>query len=273
MSHAAFGHGLYEAESRLAARLAVRLRDRKAVRQALLARLPQPSPHTRERLADKLLQRLWGGQSPFPFLRLVAELTDGRARRQLLLHRIADTDTLVGALAREVFLPYVLRGALPKGIGAAPPPPRDLRLPGFTETKEAPSALPADPLIAFASRAWQAPPTSTLRALTILRQCGVLARLPHPGRHPGAYLPTGAPPALPAFVYLLHEEALWPGGGVRSVRAALGVPFLRLFLVKPPLPEALLADAAECGFVRLRGGRVSARWPDPEALVDRLLAA
>ncbi len=276
MPHHAFGHGLYEAESRLAARLAIRLRDRRAVRAALLTRLPQRSPHTRERLADKLLQRLWpaAGPDPFPFLRLLAESPDGRTRRHVLLHRIARTDTLVGALSREVFWPFVATGSPPAGIALPPAArPRDLRLPGMGTPKDSSSAIPADALVALARRAWRSPAASALRALAILRQCGVLARLPHPGDHLGAYLPTGAPPALPAFVFLLHEESLWPGGGARSLRTALTAPFLRLFLIKPPLPEALLADAAEAGFLTVRAGRVTTRFRDPDALIERLLAA
>ena len=268
MHYAAFGQGLHETESRLAARLALRLRERRAVRQALLTRLPQDSPHTRERLADKLLQRLLGGATPRAALRLLADLPDRRARRQLLLHRIAATDRLVGAIARDLFHRYFVRGQPPTGMTL--PQFLSANCTGLFGAAEPNGLLRGAFVATHARRAWGVPTTSAHRALTILRQCGVLARLPL--ERDGAYLPTGVPPALPVFTYLLHEEVLWPAGGHSSVRGATAAPFLRLFVLRPPLPTALLTDAAEAGLLSSRGSGVVARFDDPEHLVERLLA-
>src|SRR5687768_16279453 len=97
--HQSFGQEFYPYESIRALRLAdkMRLTDRHELVGHIAESLPQPSPRTRRRVAEKLVQRYFTGSRMFiappahaqPFVRLVARQRHTPAQIELLYLRLA----------------------------------------------------------------------------------------------------------------------------------------------------------------------------------------
>jgi hypothetical protein len=101
-----------------------RLSERAAIIAAISASLPQPSEKTRRRIASKIAQRYITGRRKIidppphqqPFVRLLTKHPHTPAQIELLYFQLCQTDTLVGALARDLFYPTGIERRAPQGL-------------------------------------------------------------------------------------------------------------------------------------------------------------
>ena len=123
-----FGQEFYPYESIRALRLAdkLRLTDRRELIERISGEMPQSSAGTRRRVAEKLVQRYFSSTRRVitpapqcqPFVRLVARGRHTPGQIELLYWQLAQVDTIVGALARELFYPVCIAGRPPDGFSS-----------------------------------------------------------------------------------------------------------------------------------------------------------
>ncbi len=293
-SHQTFGQEFYPHESIRALRLAdkTRLTDRRALIGQIALGLPQPSAHTRRRVAEKLVQRYFTGSRLFiapppqaqPFVRLVARQRHAPAQIELLYLRLAQIDTLVGALAREIFYPVCITHRPPAGLNSAEFAARNGgQLFGLSEIGPGENAMPPQItrgfLHEYAREHWNFNNAPTLdRALRVLQAAGMIARermsdLP---RHPAAYRLSNHDVALPTFVWALYDEFLphaQHSGGVTLAPGVLKIAdFARTLLLNPAQVEMHCDLARRRGFLAAQGPALRLTFGNLDVLADALLS-
>lgn len=292
--HQSFGQEFYPHESIRALRLAdkMRLTDRRALVGHIAQSLPQPSPGTRQRVAEKLVQRYFTGSRLFiapppqaqPFVRLVARQRHARAQIELLYLRLTQIDTLVGALAREIFYPVCIAHRPPAGLGSAAFAARNgAQLFGLSENwpgeNEMPPQITRSFLHEYAREQWNFTNAPTLdRALRVLQAAGMIARerMSDLRGHPAAYRLSNHDVALPTFVWALYDEFLphaQNSGGVMLAPGVLNVAdFARTLLLSPAQIEAHCDLARKRGFLSAQGPALRLTFGNLDALADALLS-
>jgi len=179
--------------------------------------LPHPSEATRLRVAAKIIQRFFkaadGKSRAVPFLRLVNGLKSESARRDLLYWRTARTDTIIAAMAREVFYPYFVLNALPEGYDEAA-----FRMANTATLFSVDRVISRDFAVEYARRAWKFDNARTVTlALRIMRQAEILGAISVKlgRRHVLGYYPQPHSLRPEVFAYCMYEEFL--GGGSASL--------------------------------------------------------
>ena len=274
---AAFGQELYPEDAAQALRLALGVGTRAELRQQIVAALPQPSEKTRDRIADKLIQRLipieHGSVVVSPFVRLAACTRDDQARTELIYYRTAQTDTIIAAIAAEMFYPYFILGRPPKGFNAS-----QFRFANTGALFDYDNVITASFVSAYARKVWGFHSEATaIRALRVLREAGLIEALPStPGRmrrHAFALRPHTMQPAT--FAFCLYEEFASRRSPALAVDQIQNADFARMFIVRPVDVTALLEEARRSKLVVRRGGAAPRYGPaaDLEGLVDALLGS
>jgi len=276
-SLAAFGQELYRDEAAQALRLAIEAETRADLRERIMSVLPQRSQKTRGRIADKLIQRLVpirrGQVVVSPFVRLAANIGDPQACTELIYYRTAQTDTIVAALAAEIFYPYFVQGRPPKGFSA-----NQFRFANTGALFDYDNVITASFIVSYARRAWgfRSQPT-VLRALRILREAGLIEALPSlPG---GARQPAFAiaphTMRLPTFALCLYEEFASRRAPALALDQMQNAHFARMLIVRPVDVTAMAEDARRHKLLVRSGGAAPRYAPatNLEGLVDKLLGA
>jgi len=277
-----FGQEFYPYEAIRALKFAdkARISDRHALIAHIASQLPQPGARTRLRIAEKFAQRYLtiGGQpgaaATQPFVRLVARQRHAPAQIELLYYRLAQVDTLVGALARDLFYPVCIGGRPPLGLTSAEFAARN----GGQLLSIAPLLTRAF-ILDYAKTCWSFTNRSTIdRSLRVLQGAGLVARerMGELRGHPPAFRLSSHNVSLTTFLFALYDEFLPHVHDANFVLAPNVLPltdFARTLLLSPAQVEAhcdaarrhqLLAQPARGG-LRLVFGSL-------EALVDALLA-
>lgn len=164
--------------------------------------LPHPSENTRLRVASKLIQRYFkAGPS---YLKLVKATKNDAARHELLYWRTARTDAVIGAIAREIFYPYFVLNALPKGYDES-----EFRMANTATLFSADRIISRDFAIRYARETWDFDSERTVTlALRIMKQAEVLDSISVKlgGRHVLGYFPQPVCPKPEIFAYCMYEE-------------------------------------------------------------------
>ncbi|HUT73287.1 MAG TPA: hypothetical protein VM221_00445 [Armatimonadota bacterium] len=275
-SFAAFGQELYPEDAARALCLALEMETRAELHARIAAGLPQASAKTRGRIADKLIQRLIaverGKVIVSPFVRLAAGLRDPQARTELIYYRTARTDTIIAAIAAEIFYPHFVHGRPPRGFS-----PVHFRAANTGALFDYDRVITRPFISTYARRAWDfhSEPTLT-RALRVLREAGLIEVLPGA---PGARRPsfTVAPHTLrlPTFAFCLYEEFAARRSPALALDQIQNADFARTFILRPVEVTALTEEARRRKLVARSGGAAPRYAPamDRDALVDALLAA
>jgi hypothetical protein len=234
-----FGQEFYPYEALRAVKLAdkTRANNRGALIQEIAATLPQPSQRTRERIAAKFIQRymneraatefappptngnLFDDAAPSkyfapslrpahcqPFVRLTARHKHLPTQIELLYWRLARVDSIVGALARELFYPACLQDRAPAGYSAAE-----------FATRNGGQLLSVTPqltrhfLMHYARTEWGFEDRATLdRALRVLQGAGLIARqrMNELRGRPTSFRVADHNVSPVTFVFALYEEFL-----------------------------------------------------------------
>ena len=274
----AFGQDLYPEAAAGLARLA--LADpsptRRELREALAAELPQRSPSTKRRLADKLLQRLasFDGEGRVlrtPLLRLLSGVADPRTCAHLTYYQTASAEGVLGALAEQVLFPYLVNGRPPEGMGRI-----QFRVANATDLFESDRVVTRRFVSAYAKSVWRFSSESTLtRALRMMRQVGLIEGMERQvmGRRLTCFVRVPIRVAPTALAYALHEE-FGAGPSVRVDRVQSGRA-ARRFLLEPIQVLALLQELRRAGVVGLsrRGAHGYLTFPDapPDEFASRLI--
>ncbi|UCH34903.1 MAG: hypothetical protein JSV65_00675 [Armatimonadota bacterium] len=274
-SFAAFGQELYPDEAAHALRLALDVERRADLRAQLIAALPQTSEKTRGRIADKLIQRLIpvtkGQVVVSPFVRLAASITDTQARTELIYYRTAQTDSIIAAIAAEIFYPYFVQGRAPKGFTAG-----QFRLANTGALFDYDNVLTRSFISAYARKTWgfRSEPTVT-RALRILREAGLIEALPSAPGSPGqpAFAVRPHTMRLPTFVFCLYEEFAARRSPGLALDQMQNAQFARMFIVRPVDVTAMAEDARRRKLLLRTGGAAPRFTPatDLDGLVEMLL--
>jgi len=274
---AAFGQELYPDEAAQALRLALQAATRASLHEQIVAALPQPSLKTRERIADKLIQRLIpvqkGAVIVSPFVRLAANITDTQARNELVYYRTAQTDSVIGAIAAEIFYPYFVQGRPPKGFSAS-----QFRFANTGALFDYDNVITRSFVVRYAREAWGFnSEQSVTRALRILREARLIETLPNP---PGAARQLSfalAPHSmrLPTFAFCLYEDFATRRTPALPLDQIQTANLARTFIVRPQEVTALAEEARRRKLLARSGGAATRYAPAMalDALVERLISA
>jgi hypothetical protein len=247
---ATFGQELYPEASAAALRLALAIPDRQELRDAIARHLGERSPATRERIADKLIQRLvptQGGKVVVDaFVRLAAGTQDAHVRRDLIFYRTATVDRLVGAIAGEILYPCLILRRRPKAMSA-----EHFRATTATLFNAEPT-ITLELVRAYVESAWDFhSPGTVARALRILRRAGVIHQV-QPGD--GVTFAASARAMSPeAFAFCIYEEMLRRGNRAPALDQLQNAECARIFLLTAAQVAGLLEECRGQGL--LRGGR------------------
>jgi hypothetical protein len=273
-----FGQEFYPHEAVRALRLAEKLKtgERALLTERIASQLPQSGEPTRRRLAAKIIQRYfkatrhklapWREQA---FAGLVCGTRDARAQIELLYFQLAQTDIVVGMMARELFYPVCVQGN----------PPREYSRPEFAARNgqrllETSPLLTREFILAHAREKWDFPDGATLdRALRVLSNAGLIARerMTELRGHPSAFRLAGRDVCLQTFVWALYWE--YSRSGARSVPAGqiVEADFVRTLLLSSPQIEAHI-EAARCHqLIACEGKNVRLLFEAGSTLADALL--
>ena len=276
--HATFGQEFYPYDSIRALRLAEKAKDadRRGLLEQISATLPHASVNTRHRVAGKIAQRYLGPDSG-PFVRLVARQKQTPVQIELLFWQVCQTDTLVGALARELFHPVCVAGRVPEGFDAATFAARNgaQLFGGDDVTPQITRAFLRD----YARERWNFTQLSTLdRALRILQAAGLVAqvRLTDLRGHPRAYRLCHHDVSPLTFVWALYDEFLpsaQQSGGAMLAPGVLAVSdCARTLLLSPAQVTAHCEAARRRGFLSGQGDVLRLTFGNLDALADALLS-
>jgi len=263
---ATFGQELYLEASAAALRLALTIPDRRELRDAVARRLSGRSPATRQRIADKLIQRLvpTDGRrvTPDAFVRLAAGTQDAQTRRDLIVYRTAQVDEVIGAIAAEILYPCLILRQRPKGMSAAAFRAADT---GTLFNAEPTVAL--DLVRAYAKQVWGFhSPSTVVRAMRILRRAGIvhLAR----AAEGVSFAASGRAMSAQAFAFCIHEEMLGRGNRSPGMDQLENAQCARLFLLSPTQVAGLVEECHEQRLLRA-GRRIALAYDSLDALVAR----
>lgn len=243
--------GFCRKESLRAIEMAAGCGERRELRDRVVKLLRQRAKTTRERIANKLIQRYLAGEKGRlrvgPFAELVGGIKDQTSRTQLLYYRLTQVDELVGALAREVVYPYFIERAVPKGFK------RDefFAINGQRLIDEDPYLL-SPFLDEFATRNWRVKPGDSLgQAMRILADAGFVERrrIRSVFRHPYALYPAKNDATMTAFVYALYDELGGTKGALPEARLVEST-FARTLLMPPDIVRHMVRNCRQYGFLR-----------------------
>ena len=289
--HHSFGQEFYPYESIRALRLAdkTRLTDRRQLVERIAGELSQKSEQTRQRVAEKLVQRYLEGSrraiapAPHcqPFVRLVARGRHAPGQIELLYWQLAQVDTLVGALARELFYPVCIAHRPPDGLTSAAFAARNggqLFGTGAFASEFAPQITRAF-IHDYAREQWHFSNAPTLdRALRILQGAGLVARERMSGLrgHPPSYRLSNHDVSLTTFLWALYDEFL-PHAQNGNFSLAPGVlavsDFARTLLLSPMQVEQHCEAARHHQFLAASAnGTLRLTFGNQDALADALLS-
>jgi len=170
---AVFGQELYFEESIRAIESFHDAPEHDRLSARIAEQLPHQSPATRLRVATKIVQRFFkspdGNSHAGPFLRLVNGLKSESARRDLLYWRTARTDSLIAAIAGEIFYPYFVLNDLPQGYDES-----SFRMANTAGLFAIDRVISLDFTVEYARRIWNFDSARTVTlALRIMRQAGI----------------------------------------------------------------------------------------------------
>lgn len=274
-SFATFGQELYADDAAEALRLALEVETRADLRERLAEVLPQASHKTRRRIADKLIQRLIpverGKVIVSPFVRIAAGIRDTQARTELIYYRTAQTDTIIAAVAADVFYPYFVDGRPPQGFSAA-----QFRIANTGALFECDNVITRSFVSAYARKAWGFRSEATVsRALRVLRDAGLIEVLPGEpgGARQIAFALRPHTMRLPTFALCLYEESAARGAPSLALNQIHGADFARMFIVRPVDLTAMAEEARRRRLVVRGRGRPPRYEPttDLDGLVQMLL--
>lgn len=290
--HHSFGQEFYPYESIRALRLAdkARLTDRHQLIERIAEELPQRSEATRRRVAEKLVQRyvrttrraIVPDPHCQPFVRLIARGRHAPGQIELLYWQLAQVDTLVGALARELFYPVCIAQRPPDGLSGASFAARNgAQLFGtgaFAATDIAPQ-ITRDFIHDYARQEWHFANAPSLdRALRILQGAGMIARERMSGLrgHPPSYRLSNHDVSLTTFLWALYDEFL-PHAQNGALTLAPGVlavaDFARTLLLLPKQIENHCEAARRHQFLAASSsGALRLTFGNQDALADALLS-
>jgi hypothetical protein len=289
----AFGQEFYPYESIRALKLAERagLNDRHELRDRIATLLPHDSEQTRRRIASKFIQRYLTGDRKLidppaaeqAFVRLVARHRHLPAQIELLYYQLSQVDTVVGAIARELFHPVFIAGQPPAGIGA-----------DAFAAQNGGQLLALEPLLTrpfivhYAKTQWGFGNRATIdRALRVLQGAGLVdrERMTELRRHPDAYSLSEHDVSLVTFTYAFYNEYLpqataqvstaagTPAASMTVPRAAVAnSDFARTLLLAPVQVEERLEAARRHQLLAQNDGQIRLFYANLNFLVDALLA-
>jgi len=288
--HHSFGQEFYPYESIRALRLAdkTRLTDRRQLVERIAGELPQRSAATRRRVAEKLVQRYFQGTRHGlalaahrqPFVRLVARSRQASGQIELLYWQLTQVDTLVGALARELFYPVCLAHRPPDGLTSAAFAARNgARLFATGAFAQFAPQITRSFVHDYAREEWHFLNAPTLdRALRILQGAGLIARerMSALRGHPPAYRLSNHDVSLTTFLWALYDEFL-PHAQNGNFSLAPGVlavsDFARTLLLSPTQVEGHCEAARRHQFLAASpNGTLRLTFGNQDALADALLS-
>ena len=232
--------------------------------------LPHPSENTRLRVASKLIQRYFKG-SP-AYLTLIKSLKCDAERRELLYWRAARTDGVIAAIAREVFYPYFVLNALPKGYDES-----SFRMANTATLFSVDRIISRDFAVRYAREAWGFDSERTITlALRIMKQAEILDSISVKlgRRHVLGYFPQPHSLKPEVFAYCLYEE-FSPSLGQElnscpSPDRIQNGDCSKLFLLNRLQVDSLLKTLNKRKWVEFEGMHVKLVFPDLDALVLQL---
>jgi hypothetical protein len=205
-----FGQEFYPYEAVKAIRLSQRIHERSALRDRIAESLGHTSSQTRQRVANKLIQRyvpcVKGAVQSSPFIALMNHVRDYPTQIELLYYELTKTDRIVGAMARHIFYPYFIEDRIPGGFEE-----KEFRVLNASQLFVQNKVITRDFVVAFAQRVWNFGNVPTLRrALRILSQAGIVQseKLLELRYHPIAYGMNPHDVGLTTFIYCLFDEFL-----------------------------------------------------------------
>ena len=207
---ATFGQELYFDESMRAIETLCDALESDHLSARVAELLPQPSNATKLRIASKIVQRLFKPANPKSgvqtFPRFVKSVRSEASKRDLIYWRTARTDGLIAALAGEIFYPYFVLNAMPKGYDEA-----SFRMANTATLFAMDQVISRDFAIRFARETWgfESARSVTL-ALRIMKQAGILdaVTMKLMRRHVLGYYPQPHPVSVEVFAYCFYEEFL-----------------------------------------------------------------
>lgn len=273
-----FSQELYLEESIRAIEMFGNLAGQSDLRGKIADILPQHSTATRHRVASKIIQRFFrepGSKSPcLPFLRLVANIPESSIRRDLLYWRTARTDSVISAIASEIFYPVFVLGTLPSGYDES-----SFRMANIAALFSTDMVITRDLVVNYARRTWNFQNIQSLTlALRIMRQAELLGAIPvtiERRRILGYYMQPHSL-ALEVFVYSLYEDSQTARRKVLSFDQIQSGEVAKTFLLSRLQADSLLKSAEKKGyvsFIGIRGTRhISLTYENLQTLVDSVLA-
>ena len=223
--------------------------------KAMMAALPYPSVKTRQRVAEKIHQRYVDPREdvrPVRLAELIPTVPSRKVRRELLVYQLSRVDGVPAALARDIFYPYFVHCALPKGYTDA-----SFRRANTGTLLETDRFVSTTFCTEFAKRAWGFnSPRSVGIGLRILRDGRILdSTFVHAGsQRVLGWIPTFRGISVATFVYALYAEY--------GDELTVGVPLdrihnstcARLFLLNPIAVDSLIETTRH-----LAGGKLAGR--------------
>ena|GEM_PF-6418989 len=277
-----FGQEFYPYESIRALKFAdkTKLTDRHTLIEHLATQLPQPSQHTRWRIATKFAQRYLNGTRrnitppPHcqPFVRLVARQRHTPTQIELLYLRLSKVDSIVGALARDLFYPVCIAERPPEGFSSAEFAARN----GGQLFSTSP-LLTHSFIFHYARARWNFQDRATIdRSLRVLQGAGLIARermLDLRG-HPTAFRLSQHNVSLTTFLYAFYEEFLphARSGNLAVLQSVLPITdFARTLLLTPSQVMEHCEAARQHQLVAQQSDQLRLVFGNLDAVVDTLL--
>jgi len=275
---AVFGQELYYEESIRAIEFFQDVPEHDRLSARIAEQLPYPSPATRLRVATKIVQRFFkspdGKSHAGPFLKLVNGLKSEPARRDLLYWRTARTDSLITAIAGEIFYPYFVLNEPPQGYDEA-----SFRMANTAALFAVDRVISLDFAVEYARRIWDFDSARTVTlALRIMKQAGMIdSANVEVGEHRVlSYYPLPHSLSPEVFAYCVYEEFLDADSAPAiSLDRLYNGDCVRLFLLSRLQANSMLKSLEQSGLIErttLRGARhVRLTSPHMEALASSLI--
>lgn len=273
---ATFGQELYFDESIRAIESFPEIPEHDHLAEKITEFLPHPSQSTKLRVATKIIQRFFkspdGKSHATAFIKLVNSLKSESARRDLLYWRAARTDTVIAALAREVFYPYFVLNAVPEGYDESA-----FQLANTATLFAIDKVISRDFAVEYARRIWDFDSARTITlALRIMKQAEILDTIivKLGRRHVHGYYPQPHSARAAVFAYCMYEE-FSADGSPPSIDRVLNGDCAKLFFLSPLQVESLLKTLEKkklIQYLSMTGGRyIHFTPPDLDTLVNSLI--
>lgn len=237
--------GMYAELAPSLVRVGLRCPDRRTAVERICRRLPQNSPLVRRRVANAMVRRyLTGSDGSFgatPLARLLTGVRDARTRLDLVHYGMQCDESLVAAVARQVFYPYFIRGKYPGGMTR-----QEFLLRDGARLFESEPVITRSFVEQFAGEQWGvSSPDAIQRALRALAQADLIRarRLPDERYHPYAFHPQRRDISLVAFVFCIHVEFASAPRCKARLRELQNSQLARSFLLHPDYVRDLVRRA------------------------------